>query len=194
MAKQENFDRILHFFAKKYMWSIQRCVHRSLPHWSSLWAAHSYAMVTEPPQVGSGEPGKQQKEGKDGVCCCHPFHAEQGMGEGNGCLPTTPQCEAASSRRKKLGVRVQDVVGEFRKHVCVRLAFRMRHLTAVWDLAVEAHGVQPYLRISFPCPLVIRGVPTCPRGRSWWACLPTGLCAGTSGCRRGWRGLGRRGR
>ena len=22
-----------------YMWSIQRCVHRSLPHWSSLWAA-----------------------------------------------------------------------------------------------------------------------------------------------------------
>ena len=23
---------------KKYMWSIQRCVQRSLPHWSSLWA------------------------------------------------------------------------------------------------------------------------------------------------------------
>ena len=25
MAKQENFDKILHFFAKKYAWSIQRC-------------------------------------------------------------------------------------------------------------------------------------------------------------------------
>ena len=59
------------------------------------------------------------------MCCCHPFHAEQGLGEGNGCLPTTPQCEAASSRRKKLGVSVQDMVGEFCKHVCVRLAFRM---------------------------------------------------------------------
>ena len=44
MAKQENFDKILHFFAKKYMWSIQRCVQRSLPQWSS---AHGYAMVPE---------------------------------------------------------------------------------------------------------------------------------------------------
>ena len=34
------------------------------------------------------------------MCRCHPFHAEQGLGEGNGCLPKTSQCEAASSRRK----------------------------------------------------------------------------------------------
>ena len=32
---------------------------------------------------------------------------------------------AASSRRKKLGVGVQNVVGKFGKHVCIRLAFRM---------------------------------------------------------------------
>ena len=48
-----------------------------------------------------------------------------GLGEGNGCLPTTPQREATSSSRKKLRVGVQDVVGEFCKHVRVRLPFRM---------------------------------------------------------------------
>ena len=39
MAKLENFDNILQFFAKIYMWSIQRCFYRSLRNWSSLWAA-----------------------------------------------------------------------------------------------------------------------------------------------------------
>ena len=52
---------------------------------------------------------------------------------------------------------------------------RQRHLSAVWDLALEAPGVQADLRIAFPCPLVIQGGSTCPMGRSWWACLPTGL-------------------
>ena len=33
---------------------------------------------------------------------------------------------------------------------------RQRHLCAVWDMAVEAQGVQVDLRISCPCPLVIR--------------------------------------
>ena len=45
-------------------------------------------------------------------------------------------------------------------------AWRQRHLCAVWELAVEAHGVHADLRIPFPCPLVIGGVPTCWRGSS----------------------------
>ena len=52
---------------------------------------------------------------------------------------------------------------------------RQRHLSAVWDMVLESRGVQSTLRISFTCPIVVRGDPTCPRGRSWWACLPTGL-------------------
>ena len=50
-----------------------------------------------------------------------------------------------------------------------------RHLTAVWDMVLESRGMHGTFRISFPCLIVVRGVPTCPRGRSWWACLPTGL-------------------
>ena len=52
---------------------------------------------------------------------------------------------------------------------------RQRHLTAVWDMVLESRGMQGTFRISFPCPIVVRGGPTCLRGRSWWACLPTGL-------------------
>ena len=36
-GRQEKFDKILHFFAMLCMWSIQRCVHRSLPHRSYMW-------------------------------------------------------------------------------------------------------------------------------------------------------------
>ena len=42
-----------------------------------------------------------------------------GMGKGNGCLPATPHCEVASSSREKLGVGVQDVVGEYFASMCV---------------------------------------------------------------------------
>ena len=49
------------------------------------------------------------------------------------------------------------------------------HLSAVWDMVLESRGVQGTFRISFPCPLWSGGGPTCLRGRSWWACLPTGL-------------------
>ena len=49
-------------------------------------------------------------------------------------------------------------------------------ITAVWDTVLESRGVQGTFRISFPCPIVVRGGgATCPRGRSSWACLPTGL-------------------
>ena len=52
-----------------------------------------------------------------------------------------------------------------------------RHLSAVWDIVLESRGVQGTLRISFPCLIVVRGGggATCVRGKSWWACLPTGL-------------------
>ena len=52
---------------------------------------------------------------------------------------------------------------------------RQWHLSTAWDMVLESRGVQGTFRISFPCPIVVRGGATCLRGRSWWACLPTGL-------------------
>ena len=34
---------------------------------------------------------------------------------------------------------------------------RQRHLSAVWDMVLESRGMQGTLRISFPCPIVVRG-------------------------------------
>ena len=42
---------------------------------------------------------------------------------------------------------------------------RQRHLSAVWDLALEARGVQGTLRISFPCPNVVMGGSNLPEGQ-----------------------------
>ena len=42
---------------------------------------------------------------------------------------------------------------------------RHRHLFDVWDMAVQAQGVQADLRISFPCPLVIGGGSNLPHGK-----------------------------
>ena len=54
---------------------------------------------------------------------------------------------------------------------------RQRHLSAVWDMVLQSRGMQGTFGISFPCPIVVRGGggATCLRGRSWLACLPTGL-------------------
>ena len=52
---------------------------------------------------------------------------------------------------------------------------RQWHLSAVWDMVLEFRGVQGTLSLSFPCPIVLTGDATCPRVRSWWARLPTGL-------------------
>ena len=41
---------------------------------------------------------------------------------------------------------------------------RHRHLFAVWELAVEAQGVQANFRIPFPCPLVVKGGSNLPEG------------------------------
>ena len=42
---------------------------------------------------------------------------------------------------------------------------RQRHLSAVWDMALEARGVQGTLRISFPCPIVVMGGSNLPEGQ-----------------------------
>ena len=42
---------------------------------------------------------------------------------------------------------------------------RQRHVSAVWDLALEARGVQGALRISFPCPIVVTGGSHLPEGQ-----------------------------
>ena len=34
---------------------------------------------------------------------------------------------------------------------------RQRHLSATWDMVLESRGVQGTFRISFPCPIVVRG-------------------------------------
>ena len=38
MAKHENLERVLHWRAKKYMWSIHKCDHNSLGNSKSTWA------------------------------------------------------------------------------------------------------------------------------------------------------------
>ena len=42
---------------------------------------------------------------------------------------------------------------------------RQRHLSAVWDMVLESGGVQGTLRISFPCPIVVRGGANLPAGQ-----------------------------
>ena len=42
---------------------------------------------------------------------------------------------------------------------------RQRHLTAVWDMVLESRGVQGTFRISFPCPIVVRGGANLPAGQ-----------------------------
>ena len=51
---------------------------------------------------------------------------------------------------------------------------RQRHLSAVWDMELESRGVQGTLRISFPCPIVLRGGSNLPAGqeRVGMFCLP----------------------
>ena len=42
---------------------------------------------------------------------------------------------------------------------------RQRHLSAVWDMELESRGLQGTLRISFPCPIVVRGGSNLPSGQ-----------------------------
>ena len=51
---------------------------------------------------------------------------------------------------------------------------RQRHLSAVWDMELESRGVQGSLRISFPCPIVLRGgvQPACGARAGGHVCLP----------------------
>ena len=52
---------------------------------------------------------------------------------------------------------------------------RQRHLSAVWDMVLESRGVQGTFRISFPCPIVVKGggQPACGAGAGGYFCLPT---------------------
>ena len=43
---------------------------------------------------------------------------------------------------------------------------RRKHVFAVWELAVEAQGVQGQLRIPFPRPILVKGGSSCRRGKS----------------------------
>ena len=38
MAEHENWERFLHWLAKKFMWSIHKCDHNNLGHSKSKWA------------------------------------------------------------------------------------------------------------------------------------------------------------
>ena len=52
---------------------------------------------------------------------------------------------------------------------------RQRHLSAVWDMVSESRGLQGTFRISFPCPIVVRGgvgQPACGAGAGGHVCLP----------------------
>ena len=49
---------------------------------------------------------------------------------------------------------------------------RQRHLSAVWDMVLESRVVQGTLRISFPCPIVVRGGANLPAGQE-----PVGMFA-----------------
>ena len=42
---------------------------------------------------------------------------------------------------------------------------RHRHLSATWDMVMESQGVQGTFRISFPCPIVVRGGANLPAGQ-----------------------------
>ena len=56
MAKQENFDKILHFFAKKiHVVDPKMRPQKFAPLELIVGGAHGYAMVPEPPQVSPGQ-------------------------------------------------------------------------------------------------------------------------------------------
>ena len=70
---------------------------------------------------------------------------------------------------------------------------RRRHLPVVWELAVEAHGVQAHLRIPFPCPLVIRGVSNLPAGQQMVGMFAYRLVSGQWRVQTGVAGIGEEG-
>ena len=55
---------------------------------------------------------------------------------------------------------------------------RQRHLSAVWDMVLESRGLQGTFRISFPCPIVVRGGPNVPAGQELVGMLANRLVSG----------------
>ena len=55
---------------------------------------------------------------------------------------------------------------------------RQRHLSAVWDLALEARGVSAGFRVSFPYPLGVAGGSNLPEGQELVCMLAYRLVSG----------------
>ena len=67
---------------------------------------------------------------------------------------------------------------------------RQKHLSAVWELAVEAHGVQGDLRIPFPCPLLVKGGSNPPEGQTLVGMFAYRLVSGHWRVQTGVAGMG----
>ena len=67
---------------------------------------------------------------------------------------------------------------------------RQRHLCAVWDMELESRGVQGTLRISFPCPIVLRGGSNLPAGQELVGMFAYRLVSGHWRVQTGVSGIG----
>ena len=67
---------------------------------------------------------------------------------------------------------------------------RQRHLSAVWDMELESRGVQGTLRISFPCPIVLRGGSNLPAGQELVGMFAYRLVSGHWRVQTGVSGIG----
>ena len=67
---------------------------------------------------------------------------------------------------------------------------RQRHLSAVWDMELQSRGVQGTLRISFPCPIVLRGGSNLPAGQELVGMFAYRLVSGHWRVQTGVSGIG----
>ena len=67
---------------------------------------------------------------------------------------------------------------------------RQRHLSAVWDMELESRGVHGTLRISFPCPIVLRGGSNLPAGQELVGMFAYRLVSGHWRVQTGVSGIG----
>ena len=70
---------------------------------------------------------------------------------------------------------------------------RQRHLSAVWDLAMEAQGVKAFLRIIIPYPLVIKGCSNLPDAQELVGMFAYHLVSGHWWVQTGVAGIGEEG-
>ena len=70
---------------------------------------------------------------------------------------------------------------------------RQRHPSAVWDMVLESRGLQGTLRISFPCPIVVRGGTNLPAGQELVGMFAYRLVSGHWRVQTGVAGIGEAG-